>query len=138
MGKALGFSLMVRIEKDTAFFGPGPRALLELVGGTGSLSAAAARMGMSYSKAQKIIKRMECETGTAFIERHAGGTGGGSSALTREGRAFLAAYAQFEEQLRAAGGPLFQACFSQFLSPDEARAARMLANARPGKDGGNG
>lgn len=115
MKKPLEFSLVVRVGNDAAFFGPGPRALLELVGGTGSLSAAAARMGMSYSKAQKIIKRMEHEAGMPFIERHAGGTGGGSSALTREGKAFLAAYALFEEKLRAAGGPLFRECFSQFL-----------------------
>ena len=53
----LSYSMRLRIHGQDVFFGPGTEELLLLVNETGSLHMAAAKMGMSYSKAWKIIRR---------------------------------------------------------------------------------
>lgn len=72
----------LRIFREDKCFGPGPLQLLEQVGRTGSLHRAAADMGMAYSKAWKLLNRLEAQWGFAILERRPGGTGGGGSLLT--------------------------------------------------------
>ena len=48
--------------------------------------------GISYSKAWKMVKLAEEQLGLTFLERQTGGSGGGSSSLTEEGRQFIARY----------------------------------------------
>ncbi len=112
MKNELHFWLQIRISGRHSFFGPGPAALLRLVEKTGSLAQAAAGMDLSYSKAQKMVKRMEAEAGEAFMERHTGGARGGSSELTDFARRFLAAYTRFEAQMLEKGEALFRECFA--------------------------
>ena len=54
------------------FFGEGPCRLLHRIEETGSLRAAAQAMGLSYSKALRMVKRAEKELGFArnFMERY--------------------------------------------------------------------
>ena len=80
------------LDNDGEAFGEGPRRLLVLVEQTGSLSAAAAAMGMSYSKAWRIIKQMETRLGFPLIERRTGGAEGGGSTLTAEARDLICRY----------------------------------------------
>ena len=76
-------------EDGARFFGPGPWRLLSGVRETGSLSAAAKNMGMSYSKAMHIVHRAEAALGLALTTRSIGGDRGGSSRLTHDGEELL-------------------------------------------------
>ena len=71
------------------FFGEGPCRLLHRIEETGSLRAAAQAMGLSYSKALRMVKRAEKELGFALTCKTIGGRGGGGSTLTDEARNFM-------------------------------------------------
>ncbi len=73
-------------------FGMGPCTLLEAVDRAGTLSQAADELGMSYSKAWSIIKRAESKLGFLLLERQIGGSDGGGSSLTEQGRRLTKSY----------------------------------------------
>ena len=77
---------------DGPALGMGSFRLLVLVDSTGSLSRAAAEMGMSYSKAWQSIRQSEEATGFPLLERKTGGKGGGGSMLSPQGRWLVAAF----------------------------------------------
>lgn len=107
----LSYSMRLRLHGEEVFFGPGVEELLLLVDRTGSLHMAAAQMKMSYSKAWKMVRTMERELGFPALERQAGGTGGGFSRLTSQGRAFLERYSAFCRETRQAADSLFAQYF---------------------------
>lgn len=79
-------------------FGPGVAQLLEGVRRTGSLRGTAGAMGMSYSKAWKVLHESEARLGILLLERQTGGAGGGGSRLTPEGDEMIKQYAAFREE----------------------------------------
>ena len=62
------------------FFGEGPCRLLHLIEETGSLRSAAAQMGLSYSKALRLVQHAEKELGFALTCKTIGGGGGAGRA----------------------------------------------------------
>lgn len=82
-------------ENEEKFFGSGPMRLLEGVKEYGSLSASAKAMGMSYSKAYKLISHAEEALGFELLESHSGGKKGGASRLSRKAEIFLSVYEEF-------------------------------------------
>ena len=78
-------TVKLTIINDEKFFGPGTLELLKNVVKTGSLLTAAEEMGLSYSKARKMIKTFRLETGEKAIISQAGGAGGGSGILSPPG-----------------------------------------------------
>lgn len=91
--------IRVMLCDDTGerFFGEGPCRLLHLIEETGSLRAAALAMGLSYSKALRIVKRAEKVLGFALTCKTIGGRGGGGSTLTEEARDFLERYEAYRD-----------------------------------------
>ena len=81
------YHVKVRVYNESIDFGKGVAELLQRIEATGSLSAAYKAMGMSASKAWKILRRAEADLGFALVSSTAGGKSGGSSVLTPEGRA---------------------------------------------------
>lgn len=79
-----------------ARIGPGKAALLESVGGTGSISAAARAMGMDYKRAWLLIDSLNTAFSTPVVERSMGGAGGGGATLTKLGTDILARYRKLE------------------------------------------
>lgn len=79
-------------ENNEKFFGEGPYRLLRTVEETHSLRAAANTMGMSYTKALKLINHAEKELNITFLTRVVGGKSGGGSILTEAGREWLNTY----------------------------------------------
>jgi molybdate transport system regulatory protein len=69
-------------------FGPDDAALLRAVEEAGSLNAAAAALGRSYSRAHARIEDLEGDAGP-LLERERGGSGGGGSRLTAGARDLL-------------------------------------------------
>lgn len=88
------------LSGNNDFFGPGVARLLHLIDKYGSIQKAAAEMEMSYSKAWKMLRKAEEETGLKFLDRINGGKQGGGSTLTDQGRHFLQKYDQMCRDLR--------------------------------------
>lgn len=81
---------------DGAFIGPGKAELLALIGETGSISAAAARMGMSYKRAWSLVEVLNAMFAVPLVLSSRGGARGGGAALTETGRQVLAAYTELQ------------------------------------------
>ncbi|NLT58332.1 MAG: NTP transferase domain-containing protein [Clostridiales bacterium] len=105
--------LRISLARDKVFFGPGGLTLLELIGETGSLRAACADMGISYSKGWKMLQAIEEQLGHPVVTSRKGGEGGGSSALTPEGQALVRRYLLLVRQSRAAIEALFAELFGE-------------------------
>ena len=82
--------------------GPGRVQLLELIGETGSLRAAAARMGMAYMTAWKHVKILNGQFRSPVVVSQRGGKSGGGAGLTQIGRQVVELYHRMEEQSHAA------------------------------------
>lgn len=72
--------------------GPGKAELLEIIAETGSISAAAKRMNMSYRRAWLLVDTMNRCFDTPLVETAAGGKGGGGARITNLGREVLSRY----------------------------------------------
>jgi molybdate transport system regulatory protein len=80
-------------------FGDGRADLLDLVDELGSLKKAVARIGMSYRNAWGYLRELEDAAGFKLVERTPGGGPDGGTQLTPNGRAFLARYRRFRQEL---------------------------------------
>ena len=79
--------------------GPGKVRLLELVGETGSISAAARAMKMSYRRAWLLIEEANGLFGAPLVESSTGGAGGGGAKVTPLGLEVVTAYRAFESDV---------------------------------------
>jgi molybdate transport system regulatory protein len=95
-------------------FGEGPAALLDLVRTEGSLSRAAAHMGMSYNKAWRTLHAAEERLGFSLLERHIGGEHGGGSQLSPEGEELLRRYLALRVDVARDLEKLFKKHFSDW------------------------
>lgn len=84
-------------DNNEKFFGEGPYRLFRGIEKTGSLRAAAAEMGMAYTKAIKLVNNAEKELGFPFTTRVVGGKSGGGSTLTAEGKAWMERYEKYRD-----------------------------------------
>lgn len=73
-------------------------ALLAQIGATGSITAAARAVGMSYKGAWDAIDTMNNLAGVPLVERAAGGKGGGGTRLTAEARTLIARFNRLQEE----------------------------------------
>jgi molybdate transport system regulatory protein len=78
-------------------FGPGKLRLLEMVLETGSISAAARRMDMSYRRAWLLIEEMNSMFATPLVATSAGGAGGGGAEVTPLGLKMIAQFHQLQK-----------------------------------------
>lgn len=94
--------VMLLDEEGERFFGEGPYRLLCAVETEGSLRAAAASMGMAYTKALRLVRHAEKALGFALTQRTTGGRDGGGSRLTPRGKEFLDQYAIYRARCNQA------------------------------------
>jgi molybdate transport system regulatory protein len=94
--------------------GPGKAELLAAIAETGSISASAKRLGMSYRRAWLLVDTMNRCFREPLVASAAGGTGGGGAQVTNFGREVLDRY----------GAML--ACVDRALDPELARFSRLL------------
>jgi molybdate transport system regulatory protein len=96
MGSGTGeFDIKAKIwlEKDgEPVFGLGRFLLLEKIGSSGSISAAAKELGYSYKKAWSFINIMEKRFGFELVNKKIGGRHGGGSVLTEEAKNIMNMY----------------------------------------------
>jgi molybdate transport repressor ModE-like protein len=85
----------VSLMREGRLFDKEAALLLRLVAYTGTVKDASVKMGISYSKAWKMISALEDNLGFSLLERQPGGDAGGTSVLTQEGRQLLQQYEQY-------------------------------------------
>jgi molybdate transport system regulatory protein len=82
--------------------GPGKVELLEWIARTGSISAAARGMRLSYRRAWMMVDTMNHAFKQPLVERSQGGAHGGGAVLTDEGATVVERYRAMEADLEAA------------------------------------
>lgn len=105
------YKLKIQIGNNEFNFGKGVVELLELCDKYGSLSKAYKEMGMSNSKAWKIIKRAQEDLGYELVRTTSGGSLGGGSCLTLEGKELVRKYKLFQEKIETYSEQVFKEVF---------------------------
>jgi len=78
--------------------GPGRADLLEAIRRSGSISAAARDLGMSYRRAWLLVDATNRSFRRPLVARATGGRGGGGARLTAQGEAALRLYRAIERK----------------------------------------
>jgi molybdate transport system regulatory protein len=96
--------LTIRIDlSGDGAIGPGKIRLLELVGESGSISAAGRAMEMSYRRAWLLIDNLNRCFRAPVVETQPGGVHGGGAMLTELGHDVIARYRAIERAATKAG-----------------------------------
>jgi len=94
--------LQIRVKlSPTKAFGPGKAELLERIASSGSISAAAREMRMSYKRAWQLVDDMNASFRSPLVKSAAGGRMGGGAALTAAGVTVLSGYRALQSSLSA-------------------------------------
>jgi molybdate transport system regulatory protein len=92
----------IRVDfSGTCSLGPGKISLLEGIDRTGSLSAAARTLGMSYRRSWLLLHSTNEGFSQPVVELSVGGKDGGGAHLTEFGRRLIADYRAFEAAVDA-------------------------------------
>ncbi|MFO1315524.1 MAG: LysR family transcriptional regulator [Burkholderiales bacterium] len=94
-GARAQFRLRITKGSDIAV-GPGKIDLLEAIAATGSITAAAKRLGMSYRRAWLLVDTMNRCFRSPVVAAEAGGQRGGGTALTPLGADVVRRYRRVE------------------------------------------
>ncbi len=95
------FRLRVTSGDDVAV-GPGKIDVLQAIADTGSITAAAKSLGMSYRRAWLLVATMNRCFVAAVVDTEAGGARGGGTRLTALGAEVLVRYRRIEAAAGAA------------------------------------
>ena len=110
--------LTLRIEFGKArAIGPGKIRLLELIGETGSNSAAGRAMDMSYRRAWLLVAALNQTFRKPVVVTRGGGTGGGGASLTPFEMELVACYRAMEQQAHATLAPRIAALEEALAAP---------------------
>ena len=85
--------------------------LLEAIAETGSISAAAEQMDISYRRAWDKIHESEERLGVKLVETQTGGSGGGGSELTDAAQDYISRFREFTTGLNSLINQRFEAYF---------------------------
>ncbi|MCJ0764482.1 winged helix-turn-helix domain-containing protein [Variovorax terrae] len=103
-------------REDHIAVGPGKIALLEAIAETGSISAAAKQLGMSYRRAWVLVDEMNRALSAPAVQTATGGMHGGGTALTSVGQDLVKRYRAIESTARVAAAADI-AALTRLLAP---------------------
>jgi molybdate transport system regulatory protein len=101
MASYKGLTLRV-LGKSVAAIGPGKAELVERIGRTGSISAAAREMGMSYRRAWQLVEALNGAFREPVVATAIGGRRGGGARVTPFGTDLVARFRAMEDKASAA------------------------------------
>jgi molybdate transport system regulatory protein len=102
--------LSIRIDLTSGDrIGPGKISLLEAIQATGSISAAARRLGMSYRRAWLLVEEVNACLQEPAVTAAIGGRQGGGTALTPIGERVIELYRSIEDIARSSAKNEFRA-----------------------------
>lgn len=84
------------LGNSAAAMGPGKAELVERIAQTGSISAAAREMGMSYRRAWQLVEALNTAFREPVVETAIGGRRGGGARVTRYGEGLVARFRAME------------------------------------------
>ena len=90
--------IWLETEEGENIFGDGKYKLLKTIEETGSLKLAMEQLGLSYRKTWDKLKRIEKTLGFEIVSSTRGGSDGGSSQITEEGKKLLEAFEKFHAE----------------------------------------
>ena len=96
------FKLWLSTKDVEGVFGDGKWRLLRSIEAEDSLKAASERLCISYRKAWGDLKKAQDALDIALVEKQRGGTMGGRSSLTGEGKKWVKAYTRFRSDIAKA------------------------------------
>jgi molybdate transport system regulatory protein len=100
----------MRITKgDDIALGPGKIDLLEAIDATGSITAAARQLGMSYRRAWMLVETMNRCFRQPVVDAETGGKHGGGTRLTDVGKDVVSRYREIERQAARANAVTIRA-----------------------------
>jgi molybdate transport system regulatory protein len=102
----------VSIRVDLAsgkHIGPGKIALLESIAQTGSISAAARQLGMSYRRAWLLVEAINAALRAPAVSAATGGQNGGGATLTPTGERIIDLYRTIEDHAHTSASEEFRA-----------------------------
>src|SRR5262250_1820695 len=100
--------LSIRIDLASGDrIGPGKIALLEAIRSTGSISAAARSLGMSYRRAWLLVEDVNNALLDAAVTAETGGRAGGGAVVTAAGERVVGLYRSIEAHARSASAGEF-------------------------------
>lgn len=102
MGRYRGLTLRVLGRASPPAMGPGKAELIERIAQTGSISAAARAMGMSYRRAWQLVEALNAAYKDPVVVTAVGGEKGGGARVTPHGRRLAAAFRAMERKASAA------------------------------------
>lgn len=122
MGRYRGLTLRV-LGKAAPAMGPGKAELIARIGRSGSISAAARAMGMSYRRAWQLVEALNETYRQPVVTTAIGGKRGGGARVTAFGERLVAAFRAMEDKAsRAIAADLRR--FSAYLKPPPKRRKR--------------
>jgi molybdate transport system regulatory protein len=101
MARYPGLTLRV-LGRRAAAMGPGKAELIEHIDATGSISAAARAMGMSYRRAWQLVEALNKDFREPLVTTAIGGDRGGGARVTPYGRRTVALFRAMETKSSAA------------------------------------
>ena len=101
MARYPGLTLRILAEKHPAM-GPGKARLVAAIDATGSISAAARSMGMSYRRAWQLVDALNESFSRPVVLTATGGRRGGGAVVTASGRRLVRLYRAMENKASAA------------------------------------
>jgi molybdate transport system substrate-binding protein len=94
-------ALRVWVERQgQPVLGPGRLELLDRVAQSGSISAAARSLGMSYRRAWELIQAVNAAAGRPLVVAGVGGSGGGGAQLTDAGRIAVETFRDLQDRFQ--------------------------------------
>jgi molybdate transport system regulatory protein len=101
MPRYRGLTLRV-VGAGAPAMGPGKAELIERIARTGSISAAARAMGMSYRRAWQLVEALNAAYKQPVVVTAVGGERGGGARVTPYGRRLAARFRSMEDKASAA------------------------------------
>jgi molybdate transport system regulatory protein len=86
------------VKGRTRAIGPGKIALLEAIRDTGSISAAARRLRMSYRRAWMLVDDLNRRLAKPVVQAAPGGKAGGGATLSPTGHKLVGLYREIERK----------------------------------------
>ena len=104
MPRYRGLTLRV-VGAGAPAMGPGKAELIERIAQTGSISAAARAMGMSYRRAWQLVEALNSAYKEPVVVTAIGGQRGGGARVTPHGKRLAALFRAMEDKASAAIAP---------------------------------
>jgi molybdate transport system regulatory protein len=98
-------------KEENGILGDGKWQILKLIDEKGSMKAACDELGYTYRRTWGNLKKIEQFFGFPLLEKQRGGSDGGRTLLTPEGKKLIAAFDHFHSSIDA----VIQEGFDQFM-----------------------